>query len=85
MSTSWQLGQLVNFEGKECYVVRIVASSTLFEEPGKSYIVEETYAELRSADGTVIFPPSFTTLTHEFEKDSQIKHKGVDPRVWRRF
>lgn len=87
MSSPVELGSLLQHNGRECLVVRIVESSTLFEDPetGKCSIVEEQYAELRTADGQVEFMPPVKCLVHEFTKPETVKIKGVNSNVWRKF
>lgn len=85
MSTSTKLGSTVLVEGQPHLVVRIVWSDTLFETETECYILHEHYAELRAPDGTISFTAPFTVYKTEFVKDSQIKQKGLDPTIWRRF
>lgn len=82
MSTSAQLGSKITHEGILCDVQRIVHSNTLFQEGTELYILEETYAQLLSENGKIMFLV-FSSTKHPFENTVGVK--GLDTRVWKRF
>lgn len=84
MSTALQLGQRTQHNGKDWLVVRLIEkSSTLFEVEGKCYIVEESYAQLKSTDGDTDFI-IFYEEKKEFSKSTEIHIKGLEPLPWKK-
>ena len=82
MSTSVQLGSKIIHEGVPCDVQRITHSSTVFQDEKEMYILEESYAQLLSETGKIIFL-TFSQIKHPFENTAGVK--GLDTRVWKRF
>lgn len=83
MSTQVQLGDTVKVKDKMARVVRILHSDhSLFEDDTGTFIIHESYAQLKFEDGAVDF------LVYSSEKlpyagpPSPIK--ALNPIVWRR-
>jgi len=82
VSTSVQLGSKYLHDGVWCDVQRITHSSTVFQDEKEMYILEESYAQLLSATGKIIFL-TFSQIKHPFENTAGVK--GLDTKVWKRF
>jgi len=82
MSTSAQLGSKIIHDGVTCDVQRIVHSSTVFQDETELYILEETYAQLLSETGKIIFL-MFNQTKHPFVNEAGVK--GLNVKVWKRF
>ena len=83
MSTQAQLADTLELDGQVWYVVRVVESTTWFQDSEESYLLEEKYVELRS----------FQTGEVGFKVFSQRKHPGptidgrpgLNPKIWRKM
>jgi hypothetical protein len=82
VSTSAQLGSKILHEGVQCDVQRICHSNTLFQEGSTFYILEETYAQLLTENGKIIFL-TFSSTKHPFENTAGVK--GLSTSVWKKF
>jgi hypothetical protein len=82
-TVTFVLGQEIERDDKKFLVVRIIEKSlVLFEEPsGVMYTLEESYVELRGAQGEVEFVVLFENMQPFTNKKSTIK--GLDPLTWR--
>lgn len=80
------LGELITHEEELWYVVRVVESSTWFEDTQESYILEEKYVELRHTITKEVGFKYFLQVKHPFIKSPEGNlQKGLDPKIWRKF
>lgn len=84
-SNEASLGQLITHDEELWYVVRVVESSTWFEDAEESYILEEKYVELRNTETKEVGFKYFLQVKHPFIKIHDNIRKGLDPRIWRKF
>lgn len=87
MSTSAAVGEIINFNNKRALVVRVVDSSTLFQDASTEgqedcYILVEKYAELRVEGSNEPAFLVFNSSRHETTTPELLK--GLDPKVWKR-
>lgn len=73
MSTSLVLGSEVTHNEKPHLIVRIINSTSLFEEDGDVRQVEESYAELRGPNNEIDFLNILSCETKFVNKQSTIK------------
>lgn len=85
-SNTASLGELITHNEELWWVVRIVESSTWFEDEQESYLLEEKYAELRNCTSKEVGFKYFLQVKHPFPKSPENNiQRGLDPRIWRKF
>lgn len=85
-SNAASLGDVITHHEELWCVVRIVESSTWFEDATESYILEEKYAELRNTETKEVGFKYFLQIKHPFPKPVEGNpQKGLNPLIWRKF
>lgn len=78
-----QLGDEIEHKGGMWRVVRIIISDhSLFEDHAGTYVISESYIQVKSPDGEIDFVTMSTEKLEYTGEPSTIK--AIDPLLWRK-